>query len=145
MVLKCTPSQNVTILWPLKIWNRMKGLLRKLEIGMWKVPFRQFGVMTSGHSNRASLEDFGHFHRWNFIQIIFSNLGNWFTSLFPQWKLIPRGIPSIGKLILRAISTFGHWLQVWFPSVEINSYNYFQTFLQEIDLFLNSQYWELIH
>ena len=63
-------------------------------------------------------------------------MGNWFTSLFPQWKLIPSGIPNIGKLILRAISTFGHWLQVWFPSVEINSYNYFQTFLQEIDLFL---------
>ena len=81
---------------------------------------------------RASYKDFGHFHSWKFIQIIFSNLGNWFTSLFPQWKLIPRGIPSIGKLILRAISTFGHWLQVWFPSVEINSYNYFQTFLLEL-------------
>ncbi len=34
---------------------------------------------------------------WKFIEIIFSSLGNWFTSLFSQWELILRGIPSIGN------------------------------------------------
>jgi len=46
---------------------------------------------------RASFKDSGHFHRWKFIEIIFSNIGNWFSSLFPPWKLIQIGIPRIGN------------------------------------------------
>ena len=77
---------------------------------------------------------------WN---IVFQ-LGKLVQQLIPTMEIDSKRNSKNWKLILRVISTTGNWLQVWFPLVEINSFNYFQTLLLEIGLFLNFQNWELI-
>ena len=79
------------------------------------------------------------FYSNNFFQ-----LGKLVQQLIPTMEIDSKRNSQNCKLILRVISTIGNWLQVWFPLVEINSFNYFQTLLLEIDLFLNCQNWELI-
>ena len=64
--------------------------------------------------------------------------------LIPTMEIDSKRNSQNWKLILSAISTIGNWLQVWFPLMDINSFNNFQTLLLEIDLFLNFQNWKLI-
>ena len=77
---------------------------------------------------------------WN----IFFQLGKLVQQFIPTLEIDSKRNSQNWKLILRVISTIGNWLQVWFPLVEINSFNCFQILLLENDLFSNSHNWKLI-